>query len=177
MVPLGSTDQRWWEGDRVLLAVATFLVQDTMTICVDSTFWPPAARLTFSDWQSLLYTPRHNLPVRFGVGTGGNDVWEVPGSEESRPSEFSLSQNYPNPFNPVTNIRFTVSKSAQVKIEVFNIVGQRVVTLVDQEMTPGTYVADWDSKDENGSEVSSGLYFYRMQAGDFSDMKKMLLVK
>jgi len=106
-----------------------------------------------------------------------SDVREIESPDEGRPSEFSLSQNYPNPFNPATNFQFSLSKSVHVKIDIFNIVGQKVRTLVDEEMGPGVYVADWDGRDGNGNFVSSGIYFYRMQAGDFSDMKKMLLLK
>ncbi len=108
---------------------------------------------------------------------GPSDVREIQGSDEVRPSQFSLSQNYPNPFNPFTNFQFTLSKSGQVKIEIFNVVGQKVKTLLDRDMRPGVYVADWDGKDEKGNPVSSGIYFYRMHAGDFSDMKKMVLLK
>jgi hypothetical protein len=177
--PLSSQDQRWWEGTRVLLASANLLVEDTMTICIDTTFWSPNARLTFYNYNTDIIIPRHNLPFCFKVDTAkGNDVREIHDAEDSRPSEFSLSQNYPNPFNPVTNIRFTVLRTANVKLDVYNIVGQKVRTLVDEEMTPGTYAVDWDGTDESGKAVSSGIYFYRMQAADeFTDMKKMLLVK
>jgi hypothetical protein len=109
--------------------------------------------------------------------TDFNDVREIHGSDEARPSQFSLSQNYPNPFNPITNFQFTLPKSVHVKIEIFNIVGQKVKTLMDQDMKPGVYQADWDGKDESGNPVSTGVYFYKVQAGDFSDMKKMVLLK
>lgn len=174
----GTPDQSWWEGNWVLLATITFQVEDTMTICLDSTFWPPTNRMLFTRMDSKTYVPRTNMPMCFKVDTtAGNDVREIPGSEDSRPTEFSLSQNYPNPFNPQTYIEFGLSKAAHVKIDIFNIVGQRVRTLVDEEMESGNYVADWDGKDEQGNSVSSGIYFYRMKADDFSDMRKMLLVK
>lgn len=175
IVPTGTPDQRWWEGDRALIATMTFRLEDTMTICVDTVFWPPSSNLLWVRGDGGEYVPRDNLPYCF-PGTS-NDVREIHGSEESRPSEFSLSQNYPNPFNPATNIEFSLIKATHVKLEIFNIVGQKVRTLVDEEMKAGTYLADWDGKDEKGKAVSSGIYFYRMEAGDFSDMKKMLLVK
>jgi hypothetical protein len=174
-VATDPNDQLWWEGGRTLLATITFQVEDTMTICLDSTFWPPTGRMLFTRMDSKTYVPRTNMPTCFFVGQ--TDVREIPGSEDNRPSEFSLSQNYPNPFNPETYVEFGLSKAAHVKIDIFNIVGQKVKTLVDEEMPPGRYVADWDSRDEQGNAVSSGIYFYRMQADDFSDMKKMLLVK
>ena len=160
-----------------LFATITFRIEDTMTVCLDSTLWPPTARLQWSRADGETYIPRHDMPVCFKVDTVLTGVREIPGSEDSRPTEFTLSQNYPNPFNPETYIEFERAKASHVKIDVFNIVGQKVRTLVDEEMQPGRYVADWDSKDEQGNSVSSGIYFYRMQADDFSDMKKMLLVK
>jgi hypothetical protein len=180
MFPTGSQDQRFWSGYRILLATMTFVLEDTMTVCIDTCFWPPNSRVSYVGDTGIGKIPRP------GTGTGSFEmcfgpsvsyVREIGDFEEGRPSEFSLSQNYPNPFNPYTNFRFTLAKSAHVKIEIFNIVGQRVRTLVDEDMKAGVYLADWDGKDEKGNAVSSGIYFYRMQAGDFSDMKKMLLVK
>jgi hypothetical protein len=183
MFPTGTQDHLFESGSRLLLVTVTFELEDTMTVCIDTCFWPPASRLG-------LQLIGHGNPTKFprpaAGGTegyescfpgAGNDVREIGTAEESRPAEFSLSQNYPNPFNPYTNFRFALAKSAHVKIDIFNIVGQRVKTLVDEEMKAGVYAADWDGKDDRGKSVSSGVYFYRMQAGDFSDMKKMLLVK
>jgi hypothetical protein len=177
LIATDPNDQMWWAGNRVLLATMTFQVEDTMTICIDSCFWPPTGRMLFTRMDSWTYVPRTLLPVCFKVDTAFTGVTEMPGSEDNRPTEFSLSQNYPNPFNPETYIEFGLSKASHVKIDIFNIVGQKVKTLVDEEMQPGKYVADWDGKDEKGTAVSSGIYFYRMEADDFSDMKKMLLVK
>jgi hypothetical protein len=176
MIVLGSQDQRVGDVSKVLWLTMTITIEDTTTICIDSCFWPPTARLAFTNDDASYYVPRHNLPFCFLAGYC-NDVREVQDSEESRPTEFSLSQNYPNPFNPTTNIKFELPKTAHVRLDVFNIVGQKVKTLVDQNMNAGKYVADWDGKDEKGNSVSSGIYFYRMDAGDFSDIKKMLLVK
>ncbi|UCB51955.1 MAG: T9SS type A sorting domain-containing protein [Candidatus Zixiibacteriota bacterium] len=176
LIATGTGDQRWGEGSQVLLATMTFRISDTTTICIDSCFWPPTGRLDWSNGDGTVFNPKFTGEC-FKADTAGDAVREVPGSEGNRPSEFSLSQNYPNPFNPETYIEFGLSKAAHVEIDIFNIVGQRVRTLVDEEMEPGNYVADWDSKDEQGHSVSSGIYFYRMTAEDFSDMKKMLLVK
>jgi hypothetical protein len=158
----------------------TFKLEDRMTICIDTCWWSPASNLRFVTAGTDSKIPRSGTGTSsFEVcfGSGGNEVREIGTSEEGGPSEFSLSQNYPNPFNPTTNFHFTLAKSAYVRIDIFNIVGQKVRTLVDDDMKAGVYLADWDGKDDNGSFVSSGIYFYRMQAGDFSDMKKMLLVK
>lgn len=167
-----------------LLATMTFRVEDTMHVCIDTCFWPPQTSLLWSlVGGEKTYVPRlgnqkyssYKVCSKFPVVT--SDVREIQGSDEVRPSGFSLSQNYPNPFNPTTNFQFTLAKSAQVRIDIFNIVGQKVKTLVDEEMKAGVYKADWDGKDEKGTPVSSGIYFYRMRAGDFSNMKKMVLLK
>jgi hypothetical protein len=97
--------------------------------------------------------------------------------EEKLPAEFSLSNNYPNPFNPETKIGYFIPKACQVKLEVFNILGQRVRTLIDEAQTAGKKEVTWDGRDESGNEVASGVYFYKLQAGDFAQTKKMVLMK
>ena len=93
------------------------------------------------------------------------------------PKDFDLHQNYPNPFNPTTVIEYALPKSAPVKIQIFNILGQVVRNLVDEPQEPGYKTVYWDGKDNSGSEVSSGIYFYRIVAGDFVKCKKMALLK
>ena len=88
------------------------------------------------------------------------------------PKLFSLSQNYPNPFNPSTVINYNVPNQSLVKIVVYDIVGREVTTLVNQNQKPGSYEVTFD-----GSSLSSGVYLYKMQAGEYSDIKKMVLVK
>jgi hypothetical protein len=180
MFPAGSQDQLFISGNRILLATMDFLLEDTMTVCIDTCFWPPESRLAFITSDARTKIPRpdeYETTFKTCFSANPDEVKEIEDPGDNKPTEFSLSQNYPNPFNPITNFRFTLAKTSDVKIEIYNIVGQRVRTLVDEEMRPGVYVADWDSKDDKGNSVSSGIYFYRMTAGDFSDMKKMLLVK
>jgi len=93
------------------------------------------------------------------------------------PSEFALCQNYPNPFNPETEIKYTLAKGKRVKLVIYNMLGQRVKTLVDGYQTAGNKLTHWDGKDENGDEVGSGIYFYKIQAGDFRASKKMVLLR
>jgi hypothetical protein len=98
----------------------------------------------------------------------------------STPYSFALPQNYPNPFNPVTNISFSVGgdKSAsQVTLKIYNIVGQLVRTMVDDVRMPGSYVVAWDGRDSKGKEVASGIYFYRLKAAEFTECRKMVLLK
>ena len=94
------------------------------------------------------------------------------------PDEFNLQQNYPNPFNPTTTIRFGLPEASAVRLDIYNMIGQRVATLIDGEhYTAGTYEAMWDARDEMGREMSSGMYIYRITAGEYVNVKKMLLMK
>jgi len=88
-----------------------------------------------------------------------------------------LYQNYPNPFNPETTISFAIVEEGEVIIDIYNIIGQRVKRLIQEELTPGFYNITWDGKNESSREVSSGIYFYRMQRKDYTAVKKMILLK
>jgi hypothetical protein len=176
-----STSQRWQEGSRILFATYTFFVYmhpggKYAKINFDSTFWAPTSHLTFVRYDASTYCPRHFLPNADSVYTGVKWI-EGSAEEENKPTAFLLSQNYPNPFNPVTNFKLSLPHASHVKMEIFNIVGQRVKTLLDEDMRAGVFVVDWDGKDERGVGVSSGVYFYRVVAGNFSDIKKMVLLR
>jgi hypothetical protein len=103
-----------------------------------------------------------------GVGpSGSKDIAET----------FSLYQNYPNPFNPSTVINFSIGNKGNVRLEVFDVLGRLVTTLVNQEMQAGSYRVVWEGNDRDGAKVSSGIYFYRIRAGSFTASKKMLMLK
>jgi hypothetical protein len=93
------------------------------------------------------------------------------------PRTFDLLQNYPNPFNPETTINYQLPQDSDVKITVFNMLGQKVATLVDKKQTAGRYSVIWDGRNVRGLPVATGVYFYRMQAKDFVKSVKMLLIK
>ena len=93
------------------------------------------------------------------------------------PTRYSLSQNYPNPFNPMTTIEYGLPEQSHATIEVFNVLGQRVRTLVSTIQPAGRHRVVWDGKDHQGKDVGSGIYFYRLQAGAFSESKKMVILK
>jgi len=97
--------------------------------------------------------------------------------ENVLPLTFALHPNRPNPFNPQTVISYDVPVASHVSIQVINILGQHVTTLVDEQKAPGQYEAVWNGVDANGSRVSSGIYLYNMRAGDFTETKKMMLMK
>ncbi|MFQ5870071.1 MAG: T9SS type A sorting domain-containing protein, partial [Candidatus Zixiibacteriota bacterium] len=111
------------------------------------------------------------------VGRPGVSDWTLTGSfleasEVDLPTEFSLSSNYPNPFNAKTVIEYQLPQASDVKLEVYNLLGEKVATLVDGEQNAGYRSAAWDA-----SAASSGVYFYKLTAGDFTDTERMILVK
>jgi hypothetical protein len=106
--------------------------------------------------------------MRFQTGT---DITTVD-RNGAIPSEFSLSQNYPNPFNPTTNIQFAVPQAGPVSLRVYDVLGREVALLVDDVLKPGYYTARFD-----GHTLASGVYFYRLIAGGFVEMRKMQVVK
>jgi len=113
------------------------------------------------------------------------DYTEVKGEEEIQvPTFFSLSQNYPNPLNPSTtmpfqvgSLKFGVWRPIHANLTIYNILGQRVRTLVNENKLPGRYEIFWDGKDDKGKEVSSGIYFYQLKAGGFKETRKMVLLR
>ncbi|HMQ77968.1 MAG TPA: T9SS type A sorting domain-containing protein [Ignavibacteria bacterium] len=107
--------------------------------------------------------------LNFVIGTNPIGINNISGEV---PDKCSLSQNYPNPFNPATNIKFSVPKAGFVKLIVFDMLGREVETLVNENLNAGTYNVDWKA-----ANYSSGVYFYRLHSGEFSDIKKMVLIK
>jgi hypothetical protein len=93
------------------------------------------------------------------------------------PDRFALSQNYPNPFNPTTFIDFSLPLSARVRVEVFNMLGQSVRTLLDSERHAGIHTVEWDGTNDHGTPVASGVYIYRINADEMHSSKKMVLVR
>jgi len=114
------------------------------------------------------------------VGTDYKSVWrrdlsDILGIQKVNteiPSSYSLKQNYPNPFNPSTTIKFDLPKLSNVKITVYDITGKEIEVLVNEKLQSGTYQTNW-----NASNFSSGVYFYRLQTEDFSETKKLILLK
>lgn len=97
--------------------------------------------------------------------------------QELLPTAYGLSQNYPNPFNPTTSIQFALPEASQVTLDIYNILGQKVRTLVNGHVEPGYINAHWDGLDQNGNPISSGTYIYRLQTADQTFSKKMVLMK
>jgi hypothetical protein len=168
---------------------------------VDSYHIHVSNRTTFDDTLHFLSSPTESLTVTElqpdtclwwrvrGVYQCGEGMWSDSGryciltdvrdiaEEETLPASCQLSQNYPNPFNPTTNIRFNLPKSGHVSLDIYNIIGRRVTTLADEYLCAGHKLVTWDGKDDSGKEVSSGVYFYKITAGDYSETKKMIFMK
>ena len=93
------------------------------------------------------------------------------------PEESTLEQNYPNPFNPTTEIRFTLSDPGQVSLQVYDILGRKVATLVDGQLGAAAHTVTWNGRDDAGQSVASGTYLYRLDTSGFSQTRTMTLIK
>jgi hypothetical protein len=148
----------------------------TKQICFDSCFVPPAGNFTFVDaGTATAYPPGIAPKICFPVG-----YEDTKGAGSGNPAvafTYSLSQNVPNPFNPATRISYSVARKGHVNIAIFNILGQKVYTLVDKDVDPGSYDEIWPGTDEGGSEVASGIYFYRIDTDNFVQTRKMVLMR
>ena len=121
-------------------------------------------------YEGYQLMPRDKDDVGMPVGVAGPDQANVP-------TVFALHQNYPNPFNPTTVIKYDLPKACDVKVIIYNALGQRVSTLFNARQEAGFQQLRWDGHNENGFLVSSGTYFYLIKAGDFKETKKMMFVK
>jgi len=93
------------------------------------------------------------------------------------PDEFIVHQNFPNPFNPETEIRFALAKDSHVVMKIYNTLGQHIRTLIETQYAAGFHSVRWDGKDKDGNPVSSGFYLYQIKAGEFSQVRKMSLIR
>ena len=130
-----------------------------LTFLNTSVIFDSLTQLTYSTkWTFTNPTPCINVGIH-SVAT------EVPGS-------YTLFQNYPNPFNPTTNIRFALTKQSNVTLKIYDNLGKEIATLVNEVKSAGTYIVDF-----NASNYASGIYFYKLTTNEFSDVKKMVLIK
>ncbi|MBN2170408.1 MAG: T9SS type A sorting domain-containing protein [Candidatus Krumholzibacteriota bacterium] len=103
-------------------------------------------------------------------------TWPV-GVDEPAPAVNALYQNYPNPFNPTTEIRFSVEAEGLVRIELFDVGGERVRRLMSERKAPGQHVVVWDGRDDAGQRLASGVYLYRIEQGSFTATRKLVMIK
>ncbi len=158
------------------IAPRAFIVAPTDSVGIDFTIYPPKIHPTGFN----IFQPKIVIDSRFSVGTthfektmrfhlvGVVDVENETGS----PSDFYLSQNYPNPFNPVTNVKYSIPQSSFVSIKIYDILGNEVATLVNEEKPAGEYEIKF-----NGNNLSSGVYFYRLETNEFQKTLSMVLMK
>ncbi len=145
--------------------------------------WDPATpnpldTFRLGSGQGLSYTTTLAADITPWYCPPGNlDVRRDPFNATGIPKSFSLSQNFPNPFNAETVISFGLPKTSHVKLEIYNILGQKVKDLVDEKVTAGYKRVVWDGKDNNGNTVSSGVYFYKLDTEEFTEVMKMTILK
>ena len=116
-----------------------------------------------------------------------NDIWALEGFEPPiptairdravRPGSFALHQNAPNPFNPSTIVSYELGAEEWVELEIFDLLGRKVQTLIDERRNSGRYIATWDGRDDRGIRVATGAYLYRLRAGAFVASRKLLLIR
>lgn len=139
----------------------------------------------YSDTNAYLYSVAFS---RDGTGwiTGGDgtlyrstlkNVVGIDKPETDIPNTIALLENYPNPFNPSTTIRYALPENTFVNLQIFNVLGQPVRTLVNRELPPGNQSVEWEGKNDRGQEVSSGIYFYRIEADGFARTRRMVLLR
>jgi len=104
-------------------------------------------------------------------------IADVNDGEDRVPSAFQLEQNYPNPFNPRTTIEYSIPARMEVTFEIYNLLGQKIYETGRASMAAGGHSIAWDGKDNSGREVPSGIYFYRLTAGEYCQTKKMVLLR
>lgn len=119
--------------------------------------------------KDVLTLPESNAHIDELIEYGTTGVSD--GAVNRMPQRFLLSQNYPNPFNPSTTISYSLPKTANVSLRIFNTLGQEVALLVNEQRSPGYYQVQWNAN------VPSGIYFYRLQAGSFIETKKLVLLR
>jgi hypothetical protein len=130
-----------------------------------------------------LYFPANNLPLpegytrEFVVKASGYYIPFKSEEAAATPTSFQLFDNYPNPFNAQTEIRYNLPTNARVELAIFNTLGQKVRILVNEEKAAGTHSVIWDGRNESGQTVASGVYFYALRAGTYTETKKMTLLK
>lgn len=173
-----SDPDNWQEKTRISEHYGAYS-QDGREVC-QGTFYIKIVWILPVPYGGVVYAGKPSRLFNFeDLYFDGYTFVDVEEGEEEKAtrSEFSLFDNYPNPFNPETRISYFLPKACQVKLEIYNILGQRIRTLVDEDQSAGKKEIIWDGKNESGEQVASGVYFYNLQAGNFVQTKKMVLIR
>ena len=147
-------------SNRIVDSILVDTVMITRQLTNNKTFWWRVRASNIAGWGE------------FSVKRFFNAIITSVADQGNIPHVFALEQNYPNPFNPTTIIEYDVPKNAHVKIFVFDILGRQVKTLVDEEKSAGSYKVEFDA-----NNFSSGVYFYRIQTSEFTQTKKLILMR
>jgi len=148
----------------------------TLNLTFDPLCYPRGiyhADLVIRGWDKNHLLESKIIPLTLCIDTTTSVAW----TDAEIPWAVTLPSNYPNPFNSATAIEFTLSKPGQVRVDIFNILGQRVRTLMDGFLTAGRKEVNWDGRGDGGEEVASGIYLYRIKMSGYSESKKMLLLR
>lgn len=172
----------WWDMDYVYANgsnKSTYIYIATNSSMAYNDYWWTDS---YSDGYYKVYVKVCDQSDNCVVDSMTVRVWNTTDVEETEdlagvPHRFSLSQNYPNPFNPDTKIDFSIPRNSKVRLCIYNVMGQRIKTLMDETKTPGYYDVIWDGRNQKGEEVASGTYIYKLEADDFKQTKKMILLK
>ena len=141
-----------------------------------ASFFHPVFQFRFRNLGTSSSVERFDLWLVDDVFLGSEFV-SVEDTNPDLPSNYALDENYPNPFNPTTKIAYQLPRQGNVRIEIYNMLGQKVRMLLSEHKEPGVYHAIWDGRNDSGAQVSSGIYLYRMVAGDYVKVRKMILMK
>ncbi len=147
--------------------------------------------MTYTNQFSLLSDETYEIAYAYVCGNSLNELYDnvvaakhkydittdINDNTLNLPKQFELYQNYPNPFNPTTTIQFNLSATSDIKLEIYNVLGQKVKTLIDTKLSAGTHELQWDATDDAGQSVSSGIYFYRLSSDKQFETHKMTLLK
>jgi len=169
--PLLTDGQRLWGMDLRFIILPG--ADSRQFVAIDTTVDPINGPIDFGGphgWYSFMPAFRSGF-IRYDFQVG------IDREHAEVPAEFALGRNYPNPFNPETIIEFQLPISCRVALEIYNLLGQKVITLVSEEREAGFHTVRWDGTSEAGAVMPSGIYFYRLTAGDFSETKKMIMLR
>ncbi len=158
-------------GDGSVTAADSLLIKDRLDLVAG--IWN--YRFVLNDKSMGAHNAKYAVRLLYKtLGWTPLSVNEIAGAV---PTEFKLDQNYPNPFNPSTVIRFALPSEGHVKLEVFDMTGALVKTIIDEGLRAGNMEVTWDGTNTGGSKVASGIYLYRLQSGGFVSTKKMVMLK
>jgi hypothetical protein len=135
------------------------------------------AGIVTGDTLTAISSDKENNSSEFSSNFEVGSITSVVKSDDEIPTDYQLAQNYPNPFNPETVIPFYLPRTTEINLSIYNVLGQKVKTLYQSRLSAGAYTAVWDGMDSNGNRVTSGVYFSRMTAKDFTAVRKLLLLK